>query len=571
MYRLAIIGFILAASLQGDDWLRHVLFLTGASDAEQLDEAVVERYESLMARPVRLNGASRRRLAELLTPYQIAALEDYRRRFGDVLSAEELALVDGFGAERAAALTPFVSFASASAAGSPADTVRCRHSAVLRGGLSAGRTAWGAKYRLSAGTRFEAAAAARKSFTEGPAGTAYLRWQGAYTDVILGDFNARFGQGTALWTGFYLSNPASLDAFARRPGGIAPSWSYAGTGTNRGLAAEWQRGRFVLSGFVSAPGLKDRWERGKGDVTTDACANVLLYGLKGQGSMTVYHRKDGPSRLSIDGRHMLGSADVFGEAALNLRNGAPAGVAGSLLPLGESFRLGAQIRSLPTAYTGKKNGEYALLVGLEYNDKQYVTLKGKQGFGSSVRRNAVFCSLEGTLLPVPGGQHGRQFRGLLRWQGRLSPAWALDFRLTERLRTREPPNRTDIRLDVQWSDGLWTAKGRANVVFGEGTGWLAYLEGGRATEKTSCWLRGTLFRVDRWEDRVYCYERDAPGSFLVPAYYGRGWAASFYGGWKFRRLGGRWKLYARASVLSYPFQKEKPGKAELRLQGMLDF
>ena len=572
MNRLALIFFLLTALLPEEDRLRSILFLTGASDIEQLEDSVVERFASIAARPVRLNAAPRRVLAELLTSYQIASLEDYRRRFGDVLSIDELALVDGFGRETAEALAPFVSFASTAVAGEPADTLRWRHSAVLRGGLSAGRTAWGAKYRLSVGDRWELAAAARKSYTEGPAGTAYLRWQGLSTDIVLGDFNARFGQGLALWSGFYLSSPGSLDAFARRPGGIVPAWSYAGTGTHRGAAARWQRGRVLVSGFVSAPGLKDCMESGKGSVTVDAGANLLLYGMKGQGSLTLYHQREGPSRLSVDGRHMLGRADLFGEAAVNLRNGTPAFLAGALVPLGESFRLAAQGRWLPTGYTGKKNGEYGLLLGAEYLDGQYVTLKGKEGFGSSVRRHAVTATAEAILLPVPAGERHRRYKGLFRWQSQLSPAWSLDCRVTERWQNYAPVNRTDIRLDAAWSDGRRTAKSRLNAVSGDGIGLLAYLEAGHSSDRLFGWIRGTLFRVDQWNDRVYCYERDAPGSFLVPAYYGRGYSCAFYGGWKGRWIGGRWKLYVRASWTDYPFQKEeKPGKAELKLQCAVDF
>ena len=42
------------------------------------------------------------------------------------------------------------------------------------------------------------------------------------------------------------------------------------------------------------------------------------------------------------------------------------------------------------------------------------------------------------------------------------------------------------------------------------------------SKKINCALRGTFFLVDDWDARIYCYERDVPQSFSVPAYYGRG-------------------------------------------------
>ena len=74
--------------LIGDVLLRAALFLTGAADAESLDESVLLRLEALEQRPLALNRASRSRLLSegILTPYQVASLEEYRHLYGDVLS-----------------------------------------------------------------------------------------------------------------------------------------------------------------------------------------------------------------------------------------------------------------------------------------------------------------------------------------------------------------------------------------------------------------------------------------------------------------------------------------------------
>ena len=86
--------------------------------------------------------------------------------------------------------------------------------------------------------------------------------------------------------------------------------------------------------------------------------------------------------------------------------------------------------------------------------------------------------------------------------------------------------------------GSWLANVRYNIVHSAEWGWLAYAEAGYRREyaernRVTAWLRGELFAIDSWDDRIYVYERDAPGNFNVPAYYGRGWNLSLVVSWKF--------------------------------------
>jgi hypothetical protein len=99
--------------------------------------------------------------------------------------------------------------------------------------------------------------------------------------------------------------------------------------------------------------------------------------------------------------------------------------------------------------------------------------------------------------------------------------------------------------------------------------WLTYIEGGTKKEKLSAYIRQGFFVVDNWDDRIYAYERDVPGAYNSPAFYGRGMWSSFIASWK----PAEWcKLYLRAGVTIYPFMEEKkPGKAELRFQSLFDF
>ena len=103
-----------------------------------------------------------------------------------------------------------------------------------------------------------------------------------------------------------------------------------------------------------------------------------------------------------------------------------------------------------------------------------------------------------------------------------------------------------------------------NALDCDGTGYLSYLEGGYVAEKISLYLRQGFFLIDDWDDRIYVYERDAPGSFTSPAMYGRGLWTAMTTSVKLTNL---LKFYVRASFIGYPFmEKKKPGKAELKLQ-----
>ena len=141
-----------------------------------------------------------------------------------------------------------------------------------------------------------------------------------------------------------------------------------------------------------------------------------------------------------------------------------------------------------------------------------------------------------------------------------------EFRVTERLRTWGLKSRTDIRADLSYEHGSWVASVRGNVLAADGIGMLGYAEGGyKVRENLKIYIRQGVFRVDDWDDRIYVYERDAPGNFNVPAFYGRGVWGSFYVAARFARWG---SAYLRASYTTYPLMHEnkKPGKVELKFQ-----
>ncbi|MCQ2156600.1 MAG: hypothetical protein MJY57_05335, partial [Bacteroidales bacterium] len=77
---------------------RAVLRITGAADVSEIPVNDLENFQDLFRRPLRLNEASRGKLlaSGLFSSYQVESLLDWRSRHGDILSATELSVVDGF-------------------------------------------------------------------------------------------------------------------------------------------------------------------------------------------------------------------------------------------------------------------------------------------------------------------------------------------------------------------------------------------------------------------------------------------------------------------------------------------
>lgn len=542
---LTILFLLMVLAAPGPGFMDDVLTLTGAADEEAVGEEALERFSALESHPLPINLCGRERLISsgLFTPYQAASLLDYRSRHGDVLSVYELAAVDGFGERCARALGRFVSFDSKLQPG------------ALSAGKSAGEVlasvtgkkgAWkeGAKAKYSMPGKFGVAAAVR---SDAGGEATYACHAAAYGKrhlgkLIVGDYNARFGQGLCLWSGFSTGGFMDPASFSRRPSGISGSWSYGSAGY-RGVAADFSFGRLSVSAMTD---FEDHIPAG----------NITWYGRKWDVGVTY------ADKLSADGRVSLGGIDVFGEIAADFGSSTIAGVAGMSIPVGES-RIGLLYRYYPENYSGQGSG--AARAWSKTSDETGIAAAFSAGnFVTSLDLARRFSSGDSQLKFVASGQ----------WS--VGQRLMLKPKLTERLRDYGLGNRTELRADLVREQGRFRTTLRADGVYGRKFSFLSYLEQGFVTDWLSVYARGTLFFVDEWDDRIYCYERDAPGRFSVPAYYGRGYSFSLYGGWKrsFRKF--RLKAYLRGDMVSYPWAspgqtKRKPGTAGLHFQTVLDF
>ena len=67
-------------------------------------------------------------------------------------------------------------------------------------------------------------------------------------------------------------------------------------------------------------------------------------------------------------------------------------------------------------------------------------------------------------------------------------------------------------------------------------------------------LRGTVCRTDGWASRIYAYERDLPGRFNVPAWYGDMYGVSAVASIKYRGKRSRHQLDLRVSLKDFRIQ-----------------
>ncbi len=536
-------AFVMSGNLaaQEADGIDAVMRFLGVDSPEELDASEVERLEDFLERPLRVNMVPQSRLVAsgLLSPYQAASLEDYRSRHGNVMSYTELAAVDGFGPEAVRKLKPFISLECTEV---HADAMPIRHDLSVKTAYKATgmpvESSWnyGLKYRLKADKLTASIGTSRAYSAKTPWPEYYtgsLSYDFRKVSVVIGDFNARFGQGLALWSGAFMTSLSSPDAFMKKPSGISPTWSFTGSSALTGVAAETALGPFRVTALMAVSG---------------AAANLTYLTRYGHASMTY-----SGSKASVDGAFCVRGVNIYSEAVYDFASGLPAAVCGTQFNASEKVRLASLARYCP-------------------GDQYQAALSG--AFKTSGLESEGTFSVDAICYPlgkVKGQTHSIQVKALANWECALSPSLKLKFRLSERFRTWGNRFRTDLRADLSYMSGPWVMNMRLNALRSVNTSFVSYFEEGRKTSDMSIYLRQGIFFVDHWDDRIYVYERDAPGSFNVPAMYGRGWFASAVAS---AHVTGSIRLYARASYVGYHFmehEKRKPGKAELKFQIVFRF
>lgn len=525
-------------------FLEAVLLLTGAGSAEDLAESELERYDALSAHPVCINlsSAGRLRSCGLFSEYQIASLLDYRERTGDILSLTELGTVPGFTPELVSALAWFVSLESYNPAG-VREKHRIRQEIMGRvtakkgsGRLRDAPVAQAGKYHLEAGERAEL----------------YLSWKGGSTasltlygrrpwKLVAGDYNVRLGQGLLVWDGFMLSGYPSVASFRRNASGIAGTGSFSPG--RQGVAAAYDGRRWQVSAGLFAG-------EGAGPVIEGGVVSASRLGKSGSMGLNALWGRDGGG-LSLDWKKAFGHLATFGEA----------GYAGFVGNSGSLSILEGAIWEPAYKLTFSLLGRYrpladdaGIAAGFQY---RWLSLTADLTIHPEkyrLRKNN-YEQIKIILNATPEfSRDGWVFKPMIRWTERmqLSPSgdafqavWRHDLRC-------------DFKVSRKWLQTCLRLNGVQTA--GYRPGGLAYLEVGYKTPsdtarlQVSAYFRGTVCDTENWASRIYAYERDLPGSFSVPAWYGRKAGLCFVGGVSYRRRKATQRLNIRASTRDFKLQ-----------------
>lgn len=542
-----------------------LLRITGAGCMEELAESVVERYRNLHDHPLDLNSATRPRLLSsgLLSPWQAAMLLDLRNRTGDILSYAELSLLEGFPSDFTEALKFFTVLRTSSPA-AHAEYRRTAHDIMLKASVRSAlpydgtQSCYGFKYSIELGERAELHWSSRTTYDspEFTAGKFSVSYQARRIPVrlFLGEYNARFGQGLAAWSGFSLSGLSSVQSFRRNGTGLSATSSFSGG--LHGAAAELDAGKWSLSAACS---FKD----GIGLVNATRYGRTFTIGAGAIAS------ESGDAVLSADFRAGLPGLSLFGEAALDLAHHAPAALSGLIWIPVYGYKLALLARWYPEVFSSPLSGAA----------RSSTKVSDERGVSAGLQFPWLSATLDLSDHPSKEGLQCKSILVLSREMRSNADSSALSVKPSLRMAARyrpheELPLRSELRGDLALSWGAARLNARYDALWYRDMAWLWYVEPGVVMPASpgrsglNLWCRFTLFKVDSWDDRIYSYERDAPGNFNVPAYYGRGYSLSMYSA--ARSADGRHRLCLRVSLTSYPWtEKDKPGRVEARVQYQL--
>ncbi|MCC5915916.1 MAG: helix-hairpin-helix domain-containing protein [Cryomorphaceae bacterium] len=601
---------------------------------------IAENLEIRREQKININTADRMTLAEFpfLNAFQINNILQYIKKNGPLLAPYELMAIKAMDLETAKQLSEFIYFGSGSPKKIPWKKMfkYGRHNTLTRWqrvlneqegykrrrvyestGESQGTHYLGDPNRFFARHRFTFSRHIQMGLTlekdpgepwQNPIGFDFLSGHIAIMDVghlkrlVVGDFQAQFGQGLALWSSMAFSKSAMTLNSQRFSRGV---YGYTGADENRffrGTAATIQWGKTTVSGFYSNKGFDAsipsndpevrnglQWSGLHRTPTELANKNSLTiqtiggniqrdFGDFHLGITAVDHQLASPivppdqlyrqnqfrgshsQNLSMDYQWVLRGMQFFGEVAKNER-GAWAQTHGVYVEVDQQLIFNLHHRNFSPQYDalfmapfgeshGKGNGERGTYLGFEWRPfSKWVTHAYADHYQFQWLRFQAGAPTKGVdYLWQTEYIHDKNtsvyFR--LRWQNR-----DINGENEQIIRPLANESRGSARLHFSHQLDRWVfasrlEMSRRNYLEESQNGWLIFqdLRYHFLRVPLVLTMRYALFDTDGYAARIYAYEHDVLYAFSIPAYFSTGRRMYLLLKWKTGKKIDLWLRYA---------------------------
>jgi hypothetical protein len=606
-----------------------------ASSEEDVDlDALTEDLIYFSENPINLNNTNAEELGKLvfLSDFQIISLLDYVKQHGKVITIYELQLIVGFDFNDIFRLVPFITIADAASKGSSIPRfgggkhdmfIRARSLIETQEGYkpppvnnpSATRYAGNKlglytrySYRTRSGIQagFVGEKDPGEEFFKGsnPYGFDHYSFHlqandiGAIRTIVVGDFNAEFGQGLTMWSSASFGKSPDPMGVRKRAKGLNRSSSTNENEFLRGGGATVKFGKFDITAFgsykkidanisdslingevgysslpisgshrtpseikskktlgelVAGGNISFAWKNLKAGVTTSF---VNLEGINISPSQPYRYFEpslNNRTNVGVDFNYGIGNHMLFGEAATTLDHGSGI-IAGGLFRLHPLLKLSILGRNYQKDYStyytaalsdgSSPSNEWGILTGFDFLPIKHWHLGGYAD---------VFQS-SWLKFGINAPSRGRDY--LI--QATYSPRSKIIFQLRYRLKQKEKNQEVDtsqtrwvvpyvtqgLRFHLSYSPTK-TIQLKSRIEFS----W--YEEENKSLEKglllyqdisyrpitkpLVLTARFAVFETDTWNARIYAYENDVLYYFSIPAYYSRGSRVYFLAQYSFGR------------------------------------
>ena len=555
----------------------------------------------LQNQPININRATAEDLAILpfLSPLQINAILEYRKNHGNILSPGELSVIPGLDERRSQLLSHFVVFGEKKA-GPPSR--RDKHELLARWGRlaelqaaykeprkyegSPDRLYFRYKYdsqniqvgmtgKKDAGESFFS-----KSNTEGfDFYSGHVSYTQKNWNVILGDYNIRFGQGLVAWQGFAIGKSSESSTIGNTAQGIRPYTSSVESNFMRGISARVEAGRFSLMPFFSyskidagtseADGQKvftsirtTGYHRTTGEIEGKNAVGALSAGSHLQfdgdhfsaGLTGVHNRYQYPyvrsnseyneflfqgkdvTNFSLDYRWGINKLYFYGETAMKT-GGGWAQQTGIMYHPFDKADIALSYRNIGEHYSSPHASTF--MEGSQVNDEEglYIGLKILPVSKLTVNFYVDFFKFRHAKYTTIGPGSGNEL--LLDLNYKLNKEWQIDGRYS---RNQKPVRFSGVYtvkdLEQTRQSLRFNLNGKLSPTISlktrveqswfshdhKSTGFFIGQDLGCHPPRWSWngWFRVAYFHTGDYDSRIYAYENDVLYQFSTPAFYGEG-------------------------------------------------